>query len=97
MLDRARIGSVIDFVHMYYKAWSFAVFDFADAAITVGVIATVASTCLETLGAGSHGEVSRCIRNSLHFRFWHLSDACLRMSVHGSNSGFAGMTGNFRK
>jgi signal peptidase II len=42
MLDRARIGSVIDFVHVSYKAWSFAVFNFADAAITTGVIATVA-------------------------------------------------------
>jgi signal peptidase II len=42
MLDRARIGSVIDFVHVSYKAWSFAVFNFADAAITTGVIATLA-------------------------------------------------------
>ena len=48
MLDRARIGSVIDFVHVSYKAWSFAVFNFADAAITMGVIATMASTYLET-------------------------------------------------
>jgi signal peptidase II len=56
MLDRARIGSVIDFVHMYYKACSFAVFNFADAAITVGVIATIASSYLEPLGAGSEGE-----------------------------------------
>jgi signal peptidase II len=56
MLDRARIGSVIDFVHMYYKAWSFAVFNFADAAITVGVIATIASSYFETLGACSDGE-----------------------------------------
>ena len=39
MLDRVRIGSVIDFVHVYYKAWSFAVFNCADAAITIGVIA----------------------------------------------------------
>jgi signal peptidase II len=56
MLDRARIGSVVDFVHMYYKAWSFAVFNFADAAITVGVIATMASTYLETVGACLDGE-----------------------------------------
>jgi signal peptidase II len=56
MLDRARIGSVIDFVHVYYKAWSFAVFNFADAAITVGVIAIIASSYLETLGACSDGE-----------------------------------------
>jgi len=48
MLDRARIGSVIDFVHVFYKAWSFAVFNVADAAITIGVIATMASTYLET-------------------------------------------------
>jgi signal peptidase II len=47
MLDRARIGSVIDFVHVYYEAWSFAIFNFADAAITMGVIATLASTYLE--------------------------------------------------
>jgi signal peptidase II len=50
MLDRARIGSVIDFVHVSYEAWSFAVFNFADAAITMGVIATIASTYLETPG-----------------------------------------------
>jgi signal peptidase II len=50
MLDRARIGSVIDFVHVSYKAWSFAVFNLADAAITMGVIATMASTYLETPG-----------------------------------------------
>jgi len=48
MLDRARIGSVIDFVHVSYKAWSFAVFNFADAAITMGAIVTIASTYLET-------------------------------------------------
>jgi signal peptidase II len=48
MLDRVRIGSVIDFVHVYYKAWSFAVFNFADAAITIGAIATIVSAYLET-------------------------------------------------
>lgn len=48
MLDRARIGLVIDFVHVSYKAWSFAVFNFADAAITIGVIVTMASTYFET-------------------------------------------------
>jgi signal peptidase II len=51
MLDRARIGSVVDFVHISHKGWSFAVFNFADVAITVGVIATMASTYLETPGA----------------------------------------------
>ena len=56
MLDRARIGSVIDFVHVYYKAWSFAVFNFADTAITIGVIVTIASTYLETLGVSADSQ-----------------------------------------
>jgi len=47
MLDRARIGSVIDFVHLSYKAWSFAIFNVADTAITLGVVATVMSLFLE--------------------------------------------------
>lgn len=47
MLDRARIGSVIDFVHLSYQAWSFAIFNVADTAITLGAIATVVSLCLE--------------------------------------------------
>ncbi len=55
MLDRARIGSVIDFVHVSYKAWSFAVFNLADAAITIGVVATLASTYLEPPGVGADG------------------------------------------
>jgi signal peptidase II len=47
MLDRARLGSVIDFVHLSYQAWSFAIFNVADTAITLGAIATVVSLCLE--------------------------------------------------
>ena len=56
MLDPARIGSVIDFVHVSYKAWSFAVFNFADAAITMGVIATIASAYLETPSVCADGQ-----------------------------------------
>jgi signal peptidase II len=56
MLDRARIGSVVDFVHVFYKAWSFAVFNFADAAITMGVIVTIASAYLETSGARANSQ-----------------------------------------
>ena len=47
MLDRARIGSVIDFVHLSYRAWSFAIFNVADTAITLGAIATLVSLILE--------------------------------------------------
>jgi signal peptidase II len=53
MLDRARIGAVIDFVHISYKGWSFAVFNLADAAITIGVIATLASTYMAASGVGA--------------------------------------------
>ena len=48
MLDRARIGSVIDFVLLSYKAWTFAIFNVADSAITLGAIATVVSLFLES-------------------------------------------------
>lgn len=47
MVDRARIGSVIDFVHVSYRTWSFAIFNLADTAITLGAIATVVSLMLE--------------------------------------------------
>jgi signal peptidase II len=50
LLDRARLGSVIDFVHVYYEAWSFAIFNVADTAITLGVAATMASAFWETPG-----------------------------------------------
>jgi signal peptidase II len=55
MLDRARLGAVIDFVHVSWGAWSwsFAVFNLADTAITIGVIATLASTFLETSGVSA--------------------------------------------
>jgi signal peptidase II len=47
VLDRARTGSVIDFVHVSYGTWSFAVFNLADAAITIGVIAMIAANLFE--------------------------------------------------
>ncbi|WP_194464131.1 signal peptidase II [Bradyrhizobium sp. CCBAU 53340] len=47
LLDRARLGSVIDFVHFSYKDWSFAIFNVADTAITLGAITTVVSLMLE--------------------------------------------------
>jgi signal peptidase II len=56
MLDRAQIGSVVDFVHVFYKAWSFAVFNLADVAITAGVVVTMASTYLETPTVWADGQ-----------------------------------------
>jgi signal peptidase II len=37
IIDRVRLGYVIDFVHLHAGSWSFYVFNVADAAITVGV------------------------------------------------------------
>ena len=37
LIDRARLNYVIDFFHFFIKEWSFAVFNVADMAITIGV------------------------------------------------------------
>nr|WP_249146226.1 signal peptidase II [Bradyrhizobium diazoefficiens] len=56
MLDRARLGAVIDFVHVSWGAWSFAVFNVADTAITMGVVAILASTFLDTSGVSAESQ-----------------------------------------
>ncbi len=38
IVDRARFGYVVDFLHFFWGEWHFYVFNVADAAITVGVI-----------------------------------------------------------
>lgn len=38
IVDRIRFGYVVDFLHFFWEAWHFYVFNVADAAITVGVI-----------------------------------------------------------
>lgn len=38
IVDRIRLGYVVDFVHLHVSSWSFYVFNVADAAITIGVI-----------------------------------------------------------
>lgn len=37
LVDRARYGAVVDFVHLHWRDWSWYVFNVADAAIVVGV------------------------------------------------------------
>ena len=37
LIDRVANGQVTDFIQVYYGTWSFAIFNLADAAITVGV------------------------------------------------------------
>lgn len=37
LIDRVANGQVTDFIQLYYGTWSFAIFNLADAAITIGV------------------------------------------------------------
>lgn len=37
LIDRVVNGEVTDFIQVYYGSWSFAIFNLADAAITIGV------------------------------------------------------------
>ncbi len=37
LIDRVVNGQVTDFIQVYYGTWSFAIFNLADAAITIGV------------------------------------------------------------
>ena len=38
LLDRFRLGYVIDFIDAYYQSWHFPAFNVADAAITLGAV-----------------------------------------------------------
>jgi len=38
LIDRIVNGQVTDFIQVYYGTWSFAIFNLADAAITIGVV-----------------------------------------------------------
>lgn len=38
LLDRIRLGHVIDFIDVYYQAWHWPAFNLADSAITLGAI-----------------------------------------------------------
>ena len=53
LLDRLIVGSVVDFVDVYWRIWHFWAFNVADSAITVGVAIMI----LDMLGSsGSEGE-----------------------------------------
>ena len=46
LIDRIRIGYVVDFIELYYGAWRFPAFNFADMAIFFGAVMLI----LELLG-----------------------------------------------
>lgn len=41
LVDRARLGYVVDFVDVHYAGWHFWAFNVADSAITVGAVALI--------------------------------------------------------
>jgi signal peptidase II len=51
LVDRLRLGYVIDFVDWYYRGWHWPAFNVADAAITIGAALLV----LDALRGGRSG------------------------------------------
>jgi signal peptidase II len=54
LIDRVLVGSVVDFVDVYWRTYHFWAFNVADSAITVGV----AMMILDMIGAGRHASHS---------------------------------------
>jgi signal peptidase II len=54
LLDRVIMGSVVDFVDVYWQTHHFWAFNVADSAITIGVIVMIA----DMLGTGTHASDS---------------------------------------
>jgi signal peptidase II len=50
LIDRLIMGSVVDFVDVYWRSYHFWAFNVADSAITVGVTAMI----LDMIGIGAH-------------------------------------------
>jgi signal peptidase II len=50
LLDRLVVGSVVDFVDVYWRTWHFWAFNVADSAITIGVAIMI----LDMIGIGTH-------------------------------------------
>lgn len=49
LIDRVRLGHVVDFILVHTQSWSFAVFNFADSFITIGAAIIILDEVLETL------------------------------------------------
>lgn len=48
LIDRIRIGKVIDFIDFYVGTWHWPAFNVADSALTVGIILCIISTLTQT-------------------------------------------------
>ena len=56
-IDRAAYGAVFDFVHLHAGAWSWYVFNIADAAIVAGVVGLILDSVLPERRGGLSGEL----------------------------------------
>lgn len=54
LIDRARLGHVVDYILFYTAGWSFAVFNLADSFITLGAVAIVVDELI-ALRSGHRG------------------------------------------
>jgi signal peptidase II len=54
VIDRVRLGHVVDFIDVHYGSWSFPAFNLADSAISVGAVLLLAFTLF-----GSKSAVAR--------------------------------------
>jgi signal peptidase II len=54
LLDRVTVGSVVDFVDVYWRTYHFWAFNIADSAISIGVGVMVLDILLDTLGVRAH-------------------------------------------
>ena len=54
LLDRLVVGSVVDFVDVYWRTYHFWAFNVADSAITIGVAIMILDGLLELRGVRSH-------------------------------------------
>ncbi|HNR22068.1 MAG TPA: signal peptidase II [Steroidobacteraceae bacterium] len=55
VIDRLRLGYVVDFVHVHWQEYYFPAFNVADAAITVGAACVIIDTLLESRRARARG------------------------------------------
>lgn len=54
VIDRIRLGHVIDFIDVYYRGWHWPAFNIADSAITLGVVVLIVDAVLTGKRAGPH-------------------------------------------
>jgi signal peptidase II len=57
LIDRAVRGRVIDFIRAHYYAYNYPVFNFADSAITIGIVLILVASAAKGEGGGTSSSV----------------------------------------